>query len=105
MGYDSHVVLGQKFPSEKGNVRWCTIVVQQPLLLWPKFGAKSLHNFTQSLYNVTAVRRIGCLACQDKFFVNSPLNLKENDEHSLNFALQLSHMPFEHPCMAHAFFP
>jgi hypothetical protein len=26
-GDDSHVVFGQKFPGEKGNVRWCSCAV------------------------------------------------------------------------------
>jgi hypothetical protein len=36
--------------------------------------------------------RIHCLACQDEFFVNSPLDVKENDEHALDFALHLSYI-------------
>jgi hypothetical protein len=30
------------------------------------------------------------LACQDEFFMKSPLDVKENDEHALNFVLHLS---------------
>jgi hypothetical protein len=30
------------------------------------------------------------LAYQDKFFVNNPLDVKENDEHALEFVLHLS---------------
>jgi hypothetical protein len=37
---DSLVVSGQKFPDEKGSVRWCVVMMQQPVLLLPKFGAK-----------------------------------------------------------------
>jgi hypothetical protein len=29
-------------------------------------------------------------ACQDEFFVNKPLVVKENDEHALDFVLRLS---------------
>jgi hypothetical protein len=29
------------------------------------------------------------LACQDEFFVNIPLDVTENDEHTLDFALHL----------------
>jgi hypothetical protein len=46
---DSHVVFGQKFPGEKGSVRQCAVVMQQPVLLLPQLGVKSLHIFTQSL--------------------------------------------------------
>jgi hypothetical protein len=38
---------------------------------------------------VTGVCGIGCLACQDQFFVNNPLDVKENDEHAHEFALHL----------------
>jgi hypothetical protein len=30
------------------------------------------------------------LACQNEFFVNNPLDVKENDEHAFDFALHLS---------------
>jgi hypothetical protein len=35
---DSHVVLGKKFHGEKRSVRRCVVVMQQPVLLSPKFG-------------------------------------------------------------------
>jgi hypothetical protein len=28
-----------------------------------------------------------CLACQNELFVNNPLDVNENDEHALDFAL------------------
>jgi hypothetical protein len=36
-GGDSHVVFGQKFPREKINERQCADVMQEPVLLLPKF--------------------------------------------------------------------
>jgi hypothetical protein len=42
------VVSGQKFCGEKGSVRWCVVMLQQPVLLSLKLGAKSLQIFTQS---------------------------------------------------------
>jgi hypothetical protein len=48
LGDDNHVVFAQKSPCWKENMRWC-IVMQQPDLLSPKFGAKSSHIFMQSL--------------------------------------------------------
>jgi hypothetical protein len=53
---------------EKESVRRCIVVMQQPVLLWPKFWAKSSHIFTQC--------RIYCLACQDKLFLNNPVDVK-----------------------------
>jgi hypothetical protein len=49
VGEDSCVVFGQKFPGEKGSVRRFIVVMQQQVILSPKFGAKSWHIFTQSL--------------------------------------------------------
>jgi hypothetical protein len=48
VGDDNHVALGQKFHDEKGCVRRCVVVMQQPVLLSPNFGAKSSQIFTQS---------------------------------------------------------
>jgi hypothetical protein len=44
------------------------------------------------------------------FFMNKPLDVKEQDEHALDFALHLSHfflvsVNLDFVCMAHAFFP
>jgi hypothetical protein len=47
-GDDSHVVFGTEFSSEKGSVRRCAVVMQQPVLLSPKFKG-SLRSFMQSL--------------------------------------------------------
>jgi hypothetical protein len=67
VGDDSHLVFGKKFHGQKEGVRWC-VVMQQPVLLLPKFGA----NF----HAVTAVCRIDCLACQDEFLKSNPLDVK-----------------------------
>jgi hypothetical protein len=48
LGNNSHVVFGQEFPGEKGSVRLCVVVMQQPVLLSPKSEAKSSHIFSQS---------------------------------------------------------
>jgi hypothetical protein len=44
---DSHVVFGKKKSDveKKGRVRQCIVVMQQPVLLSPKFGAKSSLNY------------------------------------------------------------
>jgi hypothetical protein len=89
-GNDSRVIVGQKFPSEKESVRWCVVVMQQPVLLSPKFWAKSSHIFTQLPSNVTVEYGIDCSACHGEFFVKNPLDVKENYEHAIDFALRLS---------------
>jgi hypothetical protein len=54
-----------------------------PVLLSPKFGAKSSHIFTQSPWNVTLVYGIDCLACQDELYMKVPLDVKDNVDHAL----------------------
>jgi hypothetical protein len=82
----------KKVPGEKGSVKRCVVVMQQPVLLSPKFGAKSSHIFMQSPYNVAVTCGIDCLACHGEFFVNNQLDIKQNDEHALDFALHLSRL-------------
>jgi hypothetical protein len=43
----SHAVFGEKLPGEKASVNWYTVMIQQSVLLLPKFGAKPLHIFMQ----------------------------------------------------------
>jgi hypothetical protein len=45
VGDESHVAFSKKF-CEKGCVRGCAVVMQQPVLLLPKLGAKSSDIFS-----------------------------------------------------------
>jgi hypothetical protein len=49
---------------------------------------------TASSFIAKVVCGIDCLACQDDFFVNNPLDVKENYEHALNFVLHLTRLFF-----------
>jgi hypothetical protein len=40
-GGDNHVAFDKKFHAEKGSVGQCIVMMQQPVLLSPKFGTKS----------------------------------------------------------------
>jgi hypothetical protein len=64
----------------------CVVVMQQPVPLSPKFGAKSLHIFTQSPYNVTVVCGVDCLGRQEELFENNFFDVKGNYEHALDFS-------------------
>jgi hypothetical protein len=86
VGEDSHVVFSQNSLVTKEIARRCVVEMQQAVLLSPKLLAKYSHIFTQSPQNVTVVCGIDCLACQDKFFVGNSLDVKENNEHALDFA-------------------
>jgi hypothetical protein len=44
-------------------------------------------HFHAAAIKVAIVCRTGCLACQDKLFVNNPLDVKETYETALDFAL------------------
>jgi len=76
VGDDSHFGFRQKLLGEDGSVRWGIVMVKQPGLFSPKFGATSLHIFTHSPQNVTAEPGIHSSACWDKFFVHNPLDVK-----------------------------
>jgi hypothetical protein len=58
------MLLVKKFPGEKGNVRRCVDMMQQPVPLLPKLGVD----------------------------LDNPLNVKDNYEHALDFALHLSRL-------------
>jgi hypothetical protein len=48
VGEDSHVVFGQKLPGEKGSVRRCVLMMQQPTAI-----GRSLHTFSRSRSETT----------------------------------------------------
>ena len=90
MGDDSDFVFRQKLLGEDGSVRRGVVMVKQPGLFSPKFGAMSSHVLTQSPQNVEVEPGIYSLACWDKFFVHNPLDVKERDDHALDIAFHLS---------------
>jgi hypothetical protein len=63
VGDDSHVVFRQKLLREDRSVRRGVVMVKQPGLFLPKFGATSSHVFMQSPQNVAAETGIHSLAC------------------------------------------
>jgi hypothetical protein len=78
VGDDSHV-FSQKCPGEKGSVRRC-VVMQQPVLLSPKFEAKSRRKntgMTPPLVNAIYLRRIRISAFCILFtgYVRKPLRI------------------------------
>jgi hypothetical protein len=44
-GIDNHVAFGKKFCRENGSVRWYVVIMQQPVLLSPKFGGETFAYF------------------------------------------------------------
>ena len=90
MGDDRNFVFRQTLLNEDGSVRRGVVMVKQPGLFSPKFGAKSSHVFTQSPQNVAVEPGIHSLACWDKFFVHNSLDLKESDDHALDIDFHLS---------------
>jgi hypothetical protein len=59
--------------------------MQQPVPFVTKVRGEVFAHFHALAVNVTGVCGIGCSACQDEFFVNTPLDVTENDEHALAF--------------------
>jgi hypothetical protein len=68
VGCESHFVLRQKLLGEDKSVRRGVVMVKQPGLFLPKFGATSSHVFTQSPQNVAVELGIQILAFWDRCF-------------------------------------
>jgi hypothetical protein len=95
-------------PCWKRSVRRCVVLMQQPVLLLPKFDSESSHIFMQSPKNGRVMYGIECLVCEQSPWCEgkwracswlrclpvSPFSVCP--EHSI---------PFKHPCTAHAFIP
>jgi hypothetical protein len=84
VGDGSHVDFVHKFPGEKVHCHDAT-AHSFASKVWEK-----VFVHFQSPYNVTAGCGTNRLACQDEFFVNNNLDIKQNDEHTLHFVLHLS---------------
>jgi hypothetical protein len=80
----------QKFPDEKVNVRRYVVVMQQPVFFVAKVRGEVFTHFRAVAVKVTVVCGVDYLECQEEFFLNNPLEVKQNDEHTLNFALTLN---------------
>jgi hypothetical protein len=68
VGDDSHLVFRQKLLREDGSVRRGVVMVKQPGLFSPKFGATPSHVFTQLPQNIAVEPGIHSLACWDRCF-------------------------------------
>jgi len=75
VGDKSNFVFRQKIVNEDGSVRRGVVMVKQLGLFSPKLGAMSSQVFTQSPQNFAVEPGIRNLACWDKFFVHSPLDV------------------------------
>jgi len=87
---NSNFVFLQKLMGEDGSVRRCVVMVKQPGLFSPMLGTMSSHFFTQSPQNFAVEPGIHSLACWDKFFMYSLLDVKESDDHAVEIAFHLS---------------
>jgi hypothetical protein len=81
-GDECHLVFGENMPREKGGMRLCVVVTQQPVLLSSKCGADSSQIFAQSPWSATIVSGTDRLVCREESLVNDLLHVKENDEYS-----------------------
>jgi hypothetical protein len=71
-------------------MKQCVVVMQESVVLSPNFEAKSSPHFCAVALKATVVFRIYCFVRHNKLFVNNPLDAKENNDQSLDFALNLS---------------
>jgi hypothetical protein len=67
-GDDSHLLFRQKLLGEDGSVRLGVVMVKQPGLFSPKFGATSSRVFTQSPQNFAVKHGIHSFTCRDRCF-------------------------------------
>jgi hypothetical protein len=68
VGDERYIAFFQKLLGEDGSVRRGVVMVKQPGLFSPKFGATSSHVFTQSPQNAAVEPRTHNSAFWDKFF-------------------------------------
>jgi hypothetical protein len=57
-----------------------------------KVMGQKLRTLSRSRHSVTGECAADCLACQDECFVKTPIDVKENDEHSFEFSLDISRL-------------
>jgi hypothetical protein len=81
---------GQKFPGEKESETVRGSEARASSFLAKVRGEVFAHFQAVAVKRLQVVCGTDCLACQAELFVNNPLNAKENNEHALDFALQLS---------------
>jgi hypothetical protein len=94
VGDTSNFVFRQKLVGENGSVRRCVVMVKQPGLFSLKLKTMSSHFLAKSSQNFAVEPEIHSLACWDKFFMQSPLDVKESDDHALKIAFHLSGLFF-----------
>jgi hypothetical protein len=61
-----------------------------------KVRGEAFGNLHAVAVKVTVVCESECLVCHDDFFINKPLNAKENEEHAFYFALHVYHLFLTH---------
>jgi hypothetical protein len=76
VGDDSYFVFRQKLLGEDGSERRGVVMVKQPGLFSPKFGAASSHVLTQLQQNIAVEPGILSLACLDRCFALPQLQYK-----------------------------
>jgi hypothetical protein len=81
MGNDNQVVVSHKVFGFQGRVVG-HIVVMEPVVVVPKFQFFSAH-FLSSISKHTVKVRVDRSVRRNKFMVNNPFNVEENNQHAL----------------------
>jgi len=87
---DSHFVFRQKLVGEDGSVRRGRCHVEAARSVLAKVWGDVFTRFHPVAAKVPFEPGIHILACWDKFFVHSPFDVKESDDHALDVAFNLS---------------
>jgi hypothetical protein len=80
----------KKFPGGKGSLRPVRFCAASASCFVAKVRGGVFSHFHAVAVKRHSSMRIDCLACQDELFVNNHLDVKENDEHALDFTLHMS---------------
>jgi hypothetical protein len=91
MGKDTNDVVSHKHCGFQGRAGG-RIVMMEPAVVAPKFWSFSLHIFYQASQNIKVKVRVDHSARRNKFTVNNPLHVEENNGHALQRTPDVPHL-------------
>jgi hypothetical protein len=82
MGNDNHVVVGRKLCGFQRHMGGRFVVMKEQVVVVPKFPSFSSRIFSQAPQNVTVNVRVDRSVRRNRFTLNDPFHVKENNEHA-----------------------
>jgi len=81
--------VGEKLTRYESSLRWCIVIMEQPVARAPQFRSFSPNVLSQTAKNIAVELGVHGLASGDKFMVNNPSNVEKHDEYALGRAAAL----------------